>query len=59
MSKMQQEIGKKVEEKIKKAHEEHMLREQLKVIKKQLGMEKDDKECVQNVISVYFVFRTI
>ena len=46
MSKMQKEIGKKVEDKIKKAHEEHMLREQLKVIKKQLGMEKDDKESV-------------
>merc|ERR1719436_626646 len=43
---MQQDIGKKVEDKIKKAHEEHMLREQLKVIKKQLGMEKDDKEAV-------------
>ena len=31
MSKMQKEIGKKVEDKIKKAHEEHMLKEQLKV----------------------------
>lgn len=46
MSKMQKEIGKKVEDKIKKAHEEHMLKEQLKVIKKQLGMEKDDKQAV-------------
>ena len=46
MSKMQREISKKVEDKIKKAHHEHMLREQLKVIKKELGMEKDDKDAV-------------
>ena len=30
MSKMQRDISKKVEDKIKKAHHEHMLREQLK-----------------------------
>ncbi|CBY13021.1 unnamed protein product [Oikopleura dioica] len=46
LSRIQQDIGKKVEEKVRKAHEDHMLREQLKVIKKQLGMEKDDKETV-------------
>ena len=32
MSKMQRDISKKVEDKIKKSHHEHMLREQLKGI---------------------------
>jgi ATP-dependent Lon protease len=30
LSRIQQDIGKKVEEKVRKAHEDHMLREQLK-----------------------------
>ena len=35
-----------VEEKVKQQHRKYMLHEQLKVIKKELGMEKDDKDAV-------------
>jgi Lon-like ATP-dependent protease len=41
---LQYEIGKEVEEKINKRQREYYLMEQLKNIKKELGMEKDDKE---------------
>ena len=43
-SQLQAKIGKEVEEKMTKQHREYFLREQMKVIKKELGMEKDDKE---------------
>lgn len=46
LSKLQQKIGKEVEEKVKTQHRKYMLMEQLKVIKKELGMEKDDKDAV-------------
>ncbi|XP_076465316.1 lon protease homolog, mitochondrial-like [Babylonia areolata] len=46
LSKLQQRIGKEVEDKVKKQHREYILREQLKIIKKELGMEKDDKEAI-------------
>ncbi len=36
----------KVEEKVKQQHRKYMLQEQLKVIKKELGMEKDDKDAI-------------
>ena len=36
-----------MEEKVKKQHREYILREQLKVIKKELGMEKDDKDAIE------------
>lgn len=45
-SRLQAEIGKQVEDKVTKARREHMLHEQLKVIKKELGMTKDDKDAV-------------
>ena len=35
-----------VEEKVKTAHRKFMLQEQLKVIKKELGLEKDDKDAI-------------
>lgn len=37
----------KVEEKVKQQHEKYILHEQLKVIKKELGLEKDDKDAVE------------
>ncbi|GAU91697.1 hypothetical protein RvY_03905 [Ramazzottius varieornatus] len=46
LSKLQQKIGKDVEEKVKTQHRKFMLMEQLKTIKKELGMEKDDKEAI-------------
>ena len=36
-----------VEEKVKQQHRKYMLAEQLKVIKKELGMEKDDKDAIE------------
>lgn len=44
LSKIQKEINRQVEEKVSKQQREYFLREQLKSIKKELGMEKDDKE---------------
>lgn len=44
LSKLQQKIGKEVEEKVKSVQRKYLLQEQLKVIRKELGMEKDDAE---------------
>ena len=46
LSKLQQKIGKEVEDKVKSTQRKYMLNEQLKVIKKELGMEKDDTETI-------------
>jgi len=46
LSKLQQKIGKEVEEKVKSVQRKYMLQEQLKVIKKELGMEKDDTDSI-------------
>lgn len=44
VGKLQKEISAKVEEKMSEAQRKYFLTEQLKSIKKELGMEKDDKE---------------
>lgn len=36
-----------VEEKIKQTHRKYLLQEQLKIIKKELGLEKDDKDAIE------------
>lgn len=46
LSKLQQKIGREVEEKVKQQHRKYILHEQLKVIKKELGLEKDDKDAI-------------
>ena len=46
LSKLQQKIGKEVEDKVKTTQRKYMLQEQLKIIKKELGMEKDDTETI-------------
>jgi len=46
LSKLQQKIGKEVEDKVKATQRKYMLNEQLKIIKKELGMEKDDTESI-------------
>ena len=46
VSKLQQEISAKVEEKMSDTQRKYFLNEQLKSIKKELGMEKDDKEAL-------------
>jgi Lon-like ATP-dependent protease len=48
LSKVQQEIQKQVEEKVSKTQRTFLLQEQLKSIRKELGMEKDDKEALLN-----------
>ena len=40
------QFSQQVEEKVKSQHRKHMLHEQLKVIKKELGIEKDDKDAI-------------
>lgn len=47
LSKLQQKIGREVEEKVKQQHRKYILHEQLKVIKKELGIEKDDKDAIE------------
>ena len=37
----------KVEDKVKQQHRKYLLQEQLKIIKKELGIEKDDKDAVE------------
>jgi len=44
VSRLQKEISAKVEEKMSEAQRKYFLTEQLKSIKKELGMEKDDKD---------------
>jgi Lon-like ATP-dependent protease len=44
VSRLQQEISRNVEEKMSDAQRKYFLNEQLKSIKKELGLEKDDKE---------------
>jgi Lon-like ATP-dependent protease len=46
VSTLQQEISAKVEEKMSEAQRKYFLMEQLKSIKKELGMERDDKEAI-------------
>ena len=45
LSKLQSSINQRIESTISKTQREFFLKEQLKAIKKELGMEKDDKTC--------------
>nr|XP_002131849.1 lon protease homolog, mitochondrial isoform X2 [Ciona intestinalis] len=47
LSKLQQRLGREVEDKVKATHRKYMLQEQLKIIKKELGLEKDDKDAIE------------
>ena len=47
LSKFQQKIGKEVEEKLQQTHRKYMLNEQLKIIKKELGLGKEDVDALQ------------
>ena len=46
VSKLQKEINQKVEEKMSETQRKYFLNEQLKSIKKELGMERDDKDAL-------------
>ncbi|KAJ7365796.1 Lon protease mitochondrial [Desmophyllum pertusum] len=43
---LQQQLGKEVEEKVNKQQKKYLLQEQLKIIKRELGLEKEDKDAV-------------
>lgn len=47
LSRLQAKIRTEVEEKVKQQHRKYLLHEQLKVIKKELGLEKDDKDAIE------------
>lgn len=47
MLELQKRIGKEVEDKIKATHRDFLLREQLKVLKKELGMHKEDNVALE------------
>jgi len=47
LSKLQAKIRIEVEEKVKQQHRKYLLHEQLKVIKKELGLEKEDKDAIE------------
>ncbi|XP_053147697.1 lon protease homolog, mitochondrial [Hemicordylus capensis] len=47
LSKLQQRLGREVEEKIKQTQRKYLLQEQLKIIKKELGLEKEDKDAIE------------
>ncbi|XP_051174858.1 lon protease homolog, mitochondrial isoform X2 [Leptopilina boulardi] len=47
LCKLQQKIGREVEEKVKQQHRKYILHEQMKAIKKELGLEKDDKDAIE------------
>lgn len=54
LCKLQGEIGKRVEEKISKDQRRYFLMEQLRSIKKELGLEKDDKSAlIQRYLSPF------
>ncbi|XP_078373177.1 lon protease homolog, mitochondrial-like isoform X1 [Oculina patagonica] len=43
---LQHKLGKEVEEKVNKQQKKYLLHEQLKIIKRELGLEKEDKDAV-------------
>jgi len=55
MAKLQQKISSEVEEKITKQQREYMLKEQMRKIKEELGIEKDDKTSVMQKYVVFLV----
>jgi Lon-like ATP-dependent protease len=56
---LQKELSSQVETKINKQHREYMLKEQVKMINKELGVEKDDKEeLINKYKSLVAKFRT-
>ncbi|XP_061593408.1 lon protease homolog, mitochondrial [Cololabis saira] len=59
LSKLQQRLGREVEEKIKQTHRKYLLQEQLKIIKKELGLEKDDKEAIEDKFRERLKDRTV
>uniref|UniRef100_A0A8D0AGP1 Lon protease homolog, mitochondrial n=1 Tax=Sander lucioperca TaxID=283035 RepID=A0A8D0AGP1_SANLU len=59
LSKLQQRLGREVEEKIKQTHRKYLLQEQLKIIKKELGLEKEDKDAIEEKFRERLKERTV
>ncbi|HSX03328.1 MAG TPA: endopeptidase La [Rhabdochlamydiaceae bacterium] len=59
LSRLQNSINQKIEATISKTQREFFLREQLKTIKKELGLEKDDKTCDLEKFSTRLKQRTV
>lgn len=59
LSKLQQRLGREVEEKIKQTHRKYLLQEQLKIIKKELGLEKEDKDAIEEKFRERLKGRTV
>ncbi|XP_051979959.1 lon protease homolog, mitochondrial-like [Xyrauchen texanus] len=59
LSKLQQRLGREVEEKIKQTHRKYLLQEQLKIIKKELGLEKEDKDAIEEKFRERLKDRTV
>ncbi|KAK7889141.1 hypothetical protein WMY93_024701 [Mugilogobius chulae] len=59
LSKLQQRLGREVEEKIKQTHRKYLLQEQLKIIKKELGLEKEDKDAIEEKFRERLKNRTV
>lgn len=59
LSRLQNSINQKIETTISKSQKEFYLREQLKTIKKELGVEKDDKTCDREKFETRIKQRTI
>lgn len=59
LSKLQQRLGREVEEKIKQTHRKYLLQEQLKIIKKELGLEKEDKDAIEEKFRERLKTRTV
>ena len=59
LSKLQSTINSKIEATISKTQREFFLREQLKTIKRELGLEKDDKQCDKEKFHTRIKERTI
>ncbi|KAI7791134.1 lon protease homolog, mitochondrial [Triplophysa rosa] len=59
LSKLQQRLGREVEDKIKQTHRKYLLQEQLKIIKKELGLEKEDKDAIEEKFRERLKDRTV
>lgn len=56
---MQQKLANEVQQKVKKQSTHYMLREQLKLIKRELGIEKDDKDALVEKYRAVLTTKTV
>lgn len=56
---LQRKLATEVQEKIKTSSSQYMLREQLKLIKRELGIEKDDKDALAEKYRAILATKTV